>query len=110
MSTLDPWETHRQPPCWGPNPNPCALAHLDHVQRNHVALHGPWTGWRLAGRELVAPTGERLTVERLRGLLWRQDAEDVRDTARKRRSAQKARQLVKVTIVELGDYLGDRAG
>ena len=25
--------------------------------RNHVRLHGPWAGWRLAGRDLVSPEG-----------------------------------------------------
>jgi hypothetical protein len=27
---------------------------------NHVQLTGPWAGWRLAGRDLVSPAGERV--------------------------------------------------
>jgi len=42
---------------------------------NHVALHGQWAGWRLAGRDLVSPDGDRINPQRLRGLLFRQDAE-----------------------------------
>jgi hypothetical protein len=33
-------------------------------------LWGPWTGWRTAGRFLVSPDGDRLTPERLRGLMF----------------------------------------
>jgi hypothetical protein len=40
----------------------------NHVIDNHVDLHGPWAGWRLAGRDLVAPSGERIPERRLRGL------------------------------------------
>lgn len=79
---LDPWESHRRPPCWPvgePCPNPCALAHHAHVVHNHVELAGPWAGWRLAGRDLVGPgkrgSAPRISVDRLRGLLWRIDAE-----------------------------------
>lgn len=119
--SLDPYATRRQPPCWGLDitdgkPNHCKLAHADHILRNHIELHGPWAGWRLAGRDLVAPTGERISERRLRGLIWRQDAEDVRDSARKRRAAREAqrRQMVKVVVIDLADWqarhLGTRAG
>lgn len=112
-------EHDHRPPCWPagePCPNHCARAHAAHVLQNHVPLYGPWRGWRLAGRDLVAPSGERIPERRLRGLLWRQDAEDLRDSARKRRASREAqrRQLVKVTVVELADWqarhLGNRAG
>ncbi|HEY1070074.1 MAG TPA: DUF3653 domain-containing protein [Thermomonas sp.] len=59
----------------GKNPPPCALAHYRRVIDNHAALHGPWSGWRLAGRDLVSPDGERINPTRLRGLLFRVDAE-----------------------------------
>lgn len=59
----------------GKNPPPCALAHYRRVIENHVGLHGPWAGWRLAGRDLVSPEGDRINPQRLRGLLFRQDAE-----------------------------------
>jgi hypothetical protein len=37
---------------------------------NKTPLYGPWSGWRMAGRFLVAPGHERITPERLRGILW----------------------------------------
>ena len=78
---LDPWDTHRRPPCWPvgePCPNPCALAHHAHVVHNHVELAGPWAGWRLAGRDLVGPgnrrSAPRISIDRLRGLMWAEAA------------------------------------
>lgn len=75
--SLDPWDSHRRPPCWPVGqtcPNPCAKAHYDHVVYNHVPLAGPWSGWRLAGRYLVSPGNRtnavRITPERLRGMMW----------------------------------------
>ncbi|AXH76717.1 MAG: oxygen-insensitive NAD(P)H nitroreductase/dihydropteridine reductase [Inoviridae sp.] len=59
----------------GKDPTPCALAHYRRVIDNHVRLHGPWAGWRLAGRDLVSPDGDRINPQRLRGLLFRQAAE-----------------------------------
>ncbi|WP_230938693.1 DUF3653 domain-containing protein [Xanthomonas translucens] len=71
-----------------------------------MELHGPWAGWRLAGRDLVAPSGERIAERRLRGLLWRADATDLRDAARNRNHARKARQqsMVKVVVVDLASW------
>lgn len=39
-----------------------------------------WAGWRFSGRLLVSPDGDRITPERLRGLLWR-DAQEQRAAA-----------------------------
>ncbi|WP_028839695.1 DUF3653 domain-containing protein [Thermomonas fusca] len=68
----------------GKRPPPCAEAHYRRIIDNHVTLHGPWAGWRLAGRDLVSPDGERINPQRLRGLLFRQDAEARIATARAR--------------------------
>jgi len=115
----DTYEIDHRPPCWPagkPCPNSCARDHARHVLDNHVQLHGPWAGWRLAGRDLVAPSGERIAERRLRGLLWRADATDLRDATRARNAARKARQqsMVKVVVVDLGDWrerhFGTRAG
>ncbi|MBE0315027.1 NAD(P)H-dependent oxidoreductase [Xanthomonas citri pv. punicae] len=54
------------------------------------ARPGPWAGWRLAGRDLVAPTGERIPERRLRGLLWHANASDIRDSVRRRNAKRKA--------------------
>ena len=40
---------------------------------NKTPLYGPWSGWRMAGRFLVAPGRERITPERLRGVLWAEE-------------------------------------
>lgn len=46
--------------------------HYKRVVHNHSALHGPWKGWRLAGRYLVSPDGDRILPERVRGMLFRE--------------------------------------
>lgn len=33
-------------------------------------LRGDWSGWRIRGRFLVSPTGERILPRRLAGILW----------------------------------------
>ena len=78
--------------------------HYARVVHNHSELHGPWTGWKLAGRCLVAPDGERLSVERLRGLMVRASLEARRDAARTRRKQRVSRTPVKVVIVDLADW------
>lgn len=63
-----------RPPCWPagcPCPNPCAAALHDRVIYAKTPLHGPWEGWRLAGRVLVSPRRDRVTVDDLGGLLTR---------------------------------------
>lgn len=35
---------------------------------NHADLRGAWEGWKLRGRALVAPTGERLNPRALEAL------------------------------------------
>lgn len=105
----DTYNIDRRPRCWDPGkpcPNACAQDVYRRVVDNHVELSGPWAGWRLAGRDLVAPTGERFSERRLRGLLWRTEAADLRDAARTRNTARKARQqsIVKVVVVDLGDW------
>lgn len=102
-----------RPPCWPegqPCPNPCADAHYRRTVYNQIDLTGPeWAGWRLAGRYLVAPDKTRITPERIRGLLWRQEAEARRDAARAR-SATGSQQLVRVVVVQLADYRANGVG
>jgi len=40
------------------------------VVHNRMPLYGPWAGWRMAGRELVSPDGDRISPRRLLGILW----------------------------------------
>ncbi|WP_161809026.1 hypothetical protein [Stenotrophomonas humi] len=105
----DTYNLDNRPPCWEPGtqcPNSCASDHYRRVIENHVVLTGPWAGWRLAGRDLVAPSGERIPERRLRGLLWHAHAADLRDSSRKRNAARKAgqRSMVKVVVVDLGEW------
>lgn len=60
----------------GKTPNRCAAARYEwHIYGNGPLYGRWWSGWRIAGRELVSPDGQRVSPERLRGLLFRQDAE-----------------------------------
>lgn len=110
---MTPYESHRRPPCWpddGTPPNLCALAHADHVLRNQVELHGPWRGWRLAGADLVSPEGMRVPERRLRGLIWRAEAEERRDRARARNANSGHRGMVTVIRMPVRDWHLERFG
>ncbi len=55
----------------------CLHCHVEHPQAHHeravhniTPLFGPWVGWRMAGRDLVSPDGDRITARRLVGILW----------------------------------------
>ncbi|MDG2518402.1 DUF3653 domain-containing protein [Lysobacter soli] len=68
-----------------------------------------WYGWRLRGRHLVSEDGQRMTIERLRGLMWRDKMELRRAGFASRRAAELARAapsrpLVKVLVIDLGEY------
>lgn len=71
------------PPCW-PDGQPCPNACADALYQRNVYgrqhLTAEWQGWRLAGRVLVSPDGDRISPERLRGILFR-EAMRVRRTA-----------------------------
>lgn len=50
-------------------------AHYDRIVHNKTALFGPFAGWRVSGRFLIAPgPAGRLTPERLLGMLWEERA------------------------------------
>lgn len=84
----------------------------DAVLYQRVDLTGPWQGWRVRGRDLVAPDGQRVSTQRLEGLLWR-DAMELRlagYTSRKKAEGERRKaQPVKVVVVQLGEYLEGRA-
>lgn len=93
------------PRCWQCN-SESEAEHHDRVVYNKTALHGPWSGWRMAGRELVSPDGLRFTTERLRGLAFRLDAEARLERARARNAKRNAvrHELVKVVVVNIDDW------
>ena len=81
----------------------------------HTDLRADWLGWKQRGRYLVAPDGQRISPERMRGIMWRLEAEARRDAARARNAKRKVSQgSVKVVVVELADWharhFGSRAG
>ena len=77
-----------------------------------------WSGWSFSGsgRHLVSPDRQKITPERLAGLLWRDAMELRRAGLRSRREAEKPvrRGPVKVVVVDLADWharnVGSRAG
>ena len=75
-----------------------------------VDLDGEWYGWRLRGRHLVSEDGQRMTRERLRGLMWRDALELRRAGFASRRAAEAGKAghqygpRVRVVIVDLQDY------
>lgn len=99
------------PTCWHCKAESPA-AHYDRVVHNITALHGPWSGWRMAGTALVSPDGDRITPERLRGLLFRAAAEARRDRARIGKAGLQGK--VKVLSIPCGElkdrYSGQTAG
>lgn len=65
-------------------------SHYRRVVENHTPLYGPWEGWRMAGRDLIAPDRQRISPERLRGLLFRQASEQHLVRAREKCNAANA--------------------
>lgn len=60
---------------------------------NKTSLYGPWAGWRMAGRELIAPDNTRFTPERLKGLAWQIDASNRRNVAAAQNAKKKPTQF-----------------
>ena len=77
-----------------------------------------WSGWAFSasGRHFVSPDRQKITPERLAGLLWRDAMELRRAGLKSRREAEKPvrRGMVKVVVVDLADWharnVGSRAG
>lgn len=73
---------------------------------NKIDLSGPWSGWKLRGRYLVSPSGDRLSPQRVEGLAWRDAMELRRAGYASRRKAERAKQgpTVRVVVVDLHEY------
>ncbi|MFW9572546.1 hypothetical protein CEX93_07325 [Xanthomonas euvesicatoria] len=72
-------------------------------------LSGRFAGWRVAGNYLVSPDGDRMTPERLKGLVWRDQMELRLAGFASRRKAETAKkrfrqQTVKVVVVNLSSW------
>lgn len=86
-----------------------ALAFMyEAVVHQRIDLTGPWRGWRIAGRDLVAPDGQRISPARMAGIMWR-DELGLRlkgyASRRKAEADSKKNQLVKVVVIPLSQYL-----
>lgn len=66
-----------QPPCLTPGQimNDCARNLYAEKVLGHIDLTADWSGWKLRGRWLISPDGDRLNPERLRGILFRESGE-----------------------------------
>lgn len=53
-----------------PTPEEALCFMADAMLYQRIDLTGPWQGWKLRGRVLVSPDGDRVPVERLRGMLF----------------------------------------
>jgi hypothetical protein len=69
-----------------------------------------WRGFQFRGRFLIGPDGDRITPDRLRGLLWRDKMELQQASYASRRRAELDRAMagripkVKVIVVDLAHY------
>jgi hypothetical protein len=74
----------------------------------HMDMAGLWEGWKFRGKHFISPDGDRITPQRLRGLLWR-DVMELRRAgyaSRKKAEAESRKnQLVKVVVVPLRQLL-----
>lgn len=108
MATLQ----HR-PPCWPDDnkANSCAIAHYNRVINGHTDLSTDWLGWKQRGKWLVSPQGDRISPERMKGLLWRIKAEERLALARARNAQKQVRhQPVKVVVIDLADWHARNVG
>lgn len=91
------------PPCHkiGTKPNTCALARYDRVVYNTTRLYGEWDGWRMAGRELVAPNGVRFRPSRLLAIAWAEKQKAMkakRDAACKKDHTERSCKRMVITL------------
>lgn len=95
-----------------PTPEEALQFMHDALVYQRIDFTGRWHGWRMRGRDLVSPDGDRISPERLTGLLWRVQAEARRDAARaKREAAERARSpVVTVLRVRLTDWQQEHFG
>lgn len=86
------------PPCLSPGQaiNPCAKARYAWEVLGHGHLPADWLGWRLAGGELISPDGDRISPERLRGILFA-------ETSRKRVARAEPRTATVIPFRRLQD-------
>lgn len=90
-----------------PTPEESLQFMSDALLYQRIDLTGPWQGWKLRGRDLVDPDNQRISPQRLRGLLWRDEMELRRAGFASRRKAEAAKKSpkVRVVVVDLQEWL-----
>lgn len=72
-----------QPDCIIPGQplNKCARQLYAEKVLGHLDLQADWAGWRIRGKWLISPEGDRINATRLRGILFRESMEKRRHKA-----------------------------
>ena len=65
----------------------------------HIDLAQEWAGWKIRGRDLVDPTGVRLSVARLRYLMFREESAQRRDRAHLREGRSSETNVVRLPLL-----------
>lgn len=67
----------KPPPCIQPREplNHCAKMVYSEKVLGHLELTGEWAGWKLRGKWLISPDGQKINPLRLRGILFREEGE-----------------------------------
>ena len=76
--------------------NACARSVYAFEINSSIDLTGPWAGWKLRGSVLVSPDKDRITPERLRGLLFVESL-----TKKKRLHEDGAEQNLRVSVYDM---------
>lgn len=93
----------KNPPCHevGKQPNACAFARYDRMIHNKAPLYGEWTGWRMAGRHLVAPNGVRFSPKELDAIAWARKHAELRERKAERLADDQRRQELDRRVIVL---------
>lgn len=65
----------------------------------HIDLAQEWSGWKIRGRDLVDPSGVRLSVARLRYLMFREESAQRRDRAHLRENRPSTTNVVRLPLL-----------
>lgn len=89
--------------------------HKDDVLLMSHYLPPPFDGWRVAGNYLVSPSGQRITIGRLEGIMWRDEQELRLAGFVSRRKAENGKRrfgagTIKVVVVPVVDWFERRFG
>lgn len=91
------------PPCFqiGDKPNRCAAERHARLVDNKTPLYGEWTGWRMAGRHLVAPNGVRFTPKELDAIAWARKHAELRERKAARVTAGNIKRSLESRVIVL---------